>query len=421
MSLPDNPLPLDLEFVRNAFAGLEPHAGDHGPQGEQPWLFFDNAGGAFVLEEVIERTAEYLRSTPVQIGASYPRSKLAADRQSEAIAKLAKWINAGHEQEVIVGPSASALTLRLAISFGDTLVEGDEIIVTSMDHEANRTPWLRLAKQGAVIRTWMAGPDGTMNLDDLDALLNDRTRLVCLGHCSNIVGNIEPVREVADKVHAAGAKLFVDGVAYAPHRPVDVRELDADFYVFSLYKTFGPHAGLLWGKRQLLLDLPGINHEFVANDYLPYKFQPGGANYELTWGSAAIPDYLSALDEHQGGTGDRTIAWAAIADHESQLARRLLDYLDAREDITILGSSSADPAQRLPIISFTIAGRKSQDVVQQLEQQHIAARFGNFHAKRLIEQFGLEPADGVVRVSFAHYNALEDVDRLVDALEGIKG
>lgn len=423
---------LDIEYVRQAFAGLETGtepgpanaanttgAADINEAGGPPWLFFDNAGGAFVLRRVIERISNYLATTPVQIGGSYPHSLLAAERQRAATAELAGWINAPHAEEAIVGPSATALTWRLACSFGETLRPGDEIIITSMDHEANRSPWLRLAKRGVEIRTWQVSENGKLDLTELESLLGDRTRLVCLSHCSNVLGHIEPVRRIADRVHAHGAKLFVDGVAYAPHRQLDMQALDADFYVFSLYKTFGPHAGLLWGKREALLELPGMNHEYLDADALPYKFQPGGANYELTWGSAGIPEYIAELDRHMEGNGSGKTAWQAIAQHEAMLAKKLLDYLVKGENFDVLGPASAAVETRLPIISFRVRGMQSREVVRHLETHHIAARHGHFHARRLLEQFGIDPDDGVVRISFAHYNSCEDVERLLLALDAL--
>lgn len=412
---------MDLEFVRAAFSGLEETADElEKTASGKPWLFFDNAGGAFVLTRVIERISDYLRTTPVQLGGSYPRSVLAASRQQEATAALAHWINAPNIEEVIFGPSATALTLRLAISFGEALAEADEVIITSMDHEANRSPWLRLARRGVKLRTWTVGDDGRLDLGQLDALLNDKTRLVCMSHCSNILGHIEPVGEIAKRVHACGAKLFVDGVAFAPHRALDMQALGADFYVFSLYKTFGPHAGLLWGRREALLELPGINHEYLGKDDLPYKFQPGGANYELTWGAAGIPEYLSELDLHLDGDGSGEAAWKAIAQHEKQLAGKLLGYLGERQDIQLLGSQDTATETRLPIISFRVNGGKSRDVIRHLEKHRIAAKHGHFHSRRLLEQYGIDPEDGVVRVSFAHYNSEEDVERLVVALDELK-
>lgn len=412
---------MDIDFVRGKFAGLENEAGKETglsrKESQLPWLFLDNAGGAFVLTRVIDRIADYLRSTPVQLGGSYPLSLLAAQRQQQATAALAEWINANYPEELVFGPSATALTWRLAVSLGDFLSSGDEIIVTNLDHEANRSPWLRLTRNGIQVRTWEVEGDTGLDLDRLDSMLGERTRLVCISHCSNILGRIEPVAEIARRVHAAGARLFVDGVAYAPHRQLDMQAIGADFYVFSLYKTFGPHAGLLWGNREALLELKGINHEYLEEDALPYKFQPGGANYELNWGSAGIPEYFAELDQHLRGDGSGATAWQQIAEHEAALAERLLDYLANRKDVKIVGPRDAGIAERLPIIAFCIEGFRSRDVVSHLEKHHIAARHGHFHARRLLERLGIDTDDGVVRVSFAHYNSMADVERLISALD----
>lgn len=404
-----------ITWAREQFAGLDQPA-----QGTAyDWAYFDNAGGSFTLRSVIGRVRDYMATTPVQLGASYPLSKLAAERQAEAVSALGAFINAKESREVVLGPSSTALTWRVALALKPTLKPGDEIIVTNMDHEANRSPWLSLRDAGIVIREWKIDADRWhLPLEQLDELLNERTRLVCFSQCSNILGTIEPVKEITRRVHAAGARVFVDGVAFAPHRPVDVRDWNVDFYVFSLYKVFGPHIGLLYGRSDALLSLSSLNHEYLAAEDIPYRLQPGGANYELTWGAAAIPEHLRTFDKLCGGDGTGAMAWKAITEYEMGMMNELLDYLRQRNDVRVLGLTDATHS-RLPIMSFIIENHRSRDVVAHLEKHHIAAKHGHFHSRRLLEFLNIEPADGVVRISLAHYNRAEEIARLIGALDEI--
>ena len=246
--------------------------------------------------------------------------------------------------------------------------------------------------------------------------MTERTRLVAVTHCSNILGTVNPVAEIARRVHARGAEIAVDGVAYAPHRAVDVRALDVDYYVFSFYKTYGPHFAVLYGKYSRLLELDGLYHHFYGREKVPQKLEPGNTNYELAWGSAGIVDYL---DELGGGTGDRGAverAFADIAEQETAIGARLLDYLGSRDDIRVVGRRRAGP-DRVPTVSFKVRARDSAAVVSQVDRHDLGIRFGDFHSRRLVERLGLSGDGGVVRVSMVHYNTLDEVDRLVAALD----
>ncbi len=392
--------------ARREFAGLE-----------SDWAYFDNAGGSFTLRRVIERVGEYMQTMPVQLGGNYPLSQQAATRQAEAMRQLAAFVNAAHAEEILFGASSTALTWQLARAMRPLLKGGDEIVITVMDHEANRSPWLWLREFGVTVRSWEIDRDDfSLSLRKLDELLNQRTRLVCFSQCSNLLGRIEPVKEITRRVHAAGARVFVDGVAYAPHRRVDVREWDVDFYVCSLYKIFGPHIGMLYGRRGILLELANINHEYLAADALPYKLQPGGASYELAWGAAGIPEYFSRWETESGSD-----PFEEIARHEARLATPLLAFLAAHDDVTLLGSPDADPLARLPIIAFRHATLPSAGIAAALADRRLAVKHGHFHSRRLLEFLGIPPEDGVVRVSFAHYNTADEVERLVSALGEILG
>lgn len=385
----------------------------------QGWVLMDNAGGSAVLNSVIERMGEYMRSTPIQVGASYALSQLAVRRQDQAAREIATLINAASPGEIVFGPSSTALISRLARAIASQLEPGDEIIVSQSDHESNITPWVRLAERGIRVRTWPVDTEaGCLDQDALGELLNERTRLVCMGHTSNILGAAEPVPEVAKRVHAAGARLVVDGVAWAPHRLTDVQACGADFYIFSGYKVFGPHMAVLYGKANQLLALDNLNLEFLGRDAVPYKLQPGGYSYEAAYAFGAVLDYLLEQSPGEGGVREKLAAtWAMFAQHESCLVAKLIDFLGARHGVSLHGPRSAEPERRLPIVSFSVAGRDSAEIVAHVDKSRIGIRFGNFHARRLIAHLGLAPQNGVVRVSMAHYNTLEEVDLLITALD----
>jgi cysteine desulfurase family protein (TIGR01976 family) len=407
---------LDLPFIRQQFPGLN-----------RDFIFMDNAGGAQVLEGVIKRTSDFFRNYYVQLGASYKISEEAGAKIDEATEQIAGFMNASNPSEIVIGPSSSMLLRILSICLARNWHPGDEIIVTNSDHEANVSPWTDLEKQGMVIKTWKLNPDTLrLELGDLEALLSYKTKLVAMVHVSNILGTINPIREAAALAHDAGALICVDGVAAAPHRCIDVQESDADFYCFSTYKTFGPHQAVLYGKYDLLHQLDGLNHYFFTRDDVPYKFQPGNVNFELTWAMGGIPDYFARLHDHlMPNDSDTNIrnkfyqSYDLMAIHEEQLANRLIEFLLTVSGIRIIGETTGSREVRVPTISFVSNRFKSSDIVQQVDPWNIGIRWGDFYAKKLIETLKLEAQDGVVRISMVHYNTLDEVDRLIEVLEPI--
>jgi cysteine desulfurase family protein (TIGR01976 family) len=398
---------LDLPFVRSQFPALA-----------DGFAFFDNAGGSQVLKTVADRVSDYLLTTSAQTGASYEHSQRATARLIEARRKIARLVNADRPEEVVLGPSTTVLMRFLAAAMARQFQPGDEIVLTTFDHESNIGPWRMLEERGVVFKTWSIDRDSyAVDLDALDRLMSSRTKLVCVTHASNILGSIMPIAEIARRVQARGAKICVDGVAYAPHRAVDVAALGVNYYVFSFYKTYGPHFAVAYGRYDDLLELDGLYHYFYGRDKVPMKLEPGNTNYELAWGCTGIVDYLDALG---GGTGDRQAidrAFHDIADHEAMIGERLLAYLRERNDVRIVGSRSADKATRVPTISFKVDGRDSSEIVRAVDEARVGIRFGDFHSRRLVEHLGLADQNGVVRVSMVHYNTLEEVDRLVEALD----
>ena len=408
-----NPLQptLNLDLVRAEFPALASGC-----------TYLDNAGGSQVLARVADRVRDYLLSSSVQLGASYSESVAAGERVIAARRSVAQLINAAHEDEVVMGSASTSLMFLFTQALLPGIRPGDEIIVTNTDHEANIGGWTRLEKAGAVIRFWNVNLDSlALDLDDLQKLLSPRTRWVAMTHASNVLGSVNPVAKVADLVHAAGARLLVDAVAYAPHRLVDVQASGADAYVFSFYKVFGPHFAVLWGKRDMLLALPSLNHYFIGTDVLPYKLQPGNVNYELSYGCIGISDYLCAMGAAHGATGSprqlMQSAFDLFEQHEDLLAERLLSYLRGKAGVRIIGLPVQTPGERVPTISFIVKGRHSEAIVRHLDRFNIGIRFGDFYAKRLIEALALQGQGGVVRVSIAHYNTLEEIDRLIRHLD----
>ncbi len=397
---------LDLDFVRAQFPALA-----------TPWALMDNAGGSAPCRQVIDRVRQHMERLPVQLGASYPLSVEARSAVEAGRAAAAQLLGAS-AREVVLGASSTTLAQQLASALRKGWAEGDEVLVTNLDHEANIGPWRKLEETGIVVREWRVRPDGELALEDLDSLLCERTRLVAVAHVSNVVGSIVDVAEVARRAHAVGALCCADGVAFAPHRRVDVAALGVDFYLVSLYKVFGPHMGVLFGREELLLQLASSNHFFVGADALPVKHEPGNPSYELAASLAGILEYLRAVGEHHGlaDSSDLGAAFDLLARHEEQLVRPLLAFLQEHSRTQLVGRAAADRHLRVPTVSFTVEGMSSGALPPLLEERQLAVRFGHFYAYRLVRDLGLLEREGVVRVSLAHYNSPEEVERLVEAL-----
>lgn len=404
---------LDLKFVRSQFPGLN-----------SDWTFFDNAGGSQILNSVVEGINQFLFTTNVQTGGSYEVSGKASRAVQHGRQAIATMMNAPRSEEVILGSSTTVLIQNLARAMSSSFHPGDEIIVTNTDHESNIGPWVNLEKQGVVIKFWEVNTKTfELDLKELEKLITNKTKLVCFTHASNVLGTINPVKEITQLVHSYGAKVCVDAVAYAPHRLIDVVEWDVDYYVFSLYKTYGPHYAAMYGKYELLLELDNIYHYFFSADKVPYKLEPGNVNYELVYGSASIVDYLVELGSQSGSKGsDRDKVVAAFKDinkQETELGEHLLTYLRGREDCKIIGLSDGLDPRRVPTISFIIDGQDPQELAKKMDDHHVAIRFGDFYARRLIEFLGLADNNGVLRVSMTHYNTIDEVELLISALEKI--
>lgn len=397
---------LPIDRVRANFPGL---VGDD--------VLFDNAGGSQVLAAVIDEICEYMRGSYVQPGTGHARSRAATAKLAAGKQALASMLGDG-PGPFVIGPSTTQVVANLAAALAPSLRPGDEIVISEVDHEANLGAWRRLEPHGVKLRTWPIDRE-TLRLEtaDLQPLLNARTRLVCMTHCSNVLGTIHDVAAVAPIVHAAGARLFVDGVAFAPHGPIDAAALGVDGYVFSVYKVYGPRVSAAYLSPEFFASLANINHPCLA-DAGPYRLQPGGVCNELVAGCAAIPAYLDGLGASLAGEGTspRARAWAAIAAQEQALSQRLLEFLATCPRVRVIGETTPDRRIRVSTISFVVDGERSSELPPRLESAGISVRAGDFHAGPLIDALGLRACDGVVRVSMVHYNELAEVDRLISVL-----
>jgi len=403
---------LNTDYVRSHF-----------PAFEQPelegWSFFENAGGSYPCRQVVDRLHHFYSHTKVQPYGPYPASRRGGEAMDESYQRLAEYLNV-EPSEVSFGPSTTQNTYVLAQAFSAKWNAGDEIIVTNQDHEANSGSWRRLAEKGIVVKEWRVDPEsGMLDTADLEKLLSTKTRLVAFPHCSNIVAHINPVRAICDLAHSAGARTVVDGVSYAGHGFPDVKELGTDIYLFSLYKTFGPHQGLMVIRSEALSELENQAHYFNAG-YPNKKMVPAGPDHAQVAAAAGIAEYFDAIHAHHfpGGQSSASQRGQELHDlfreHERQLLTPLLNYLDARNDVRILGPT--DPELRAPTVSLAVRG-SAEALATKLCEHKIMCWNGDFYARRLIDALGLDPEEGALRLSFVHYTTESDIQQLIAALD----
>ena len=396
-------------------------------QDGRPVVYLDGPGGTQVPERVIDAVSRYYRESNANDGGAFITSQLSDAIVDEAHAAVADLLGASSADEIKFGPNMTTLTFHVSRSIGAQLAPGDEIVVTTLDHEANVAPWRAIAAdRGLVVRTVdIRDADGTLDLDDLAACLTARTRLVAVGYASNALGTINPVRRIVELAHAAGALTYIDAVHYVPHGPVDVRDLETDFLVTSVYKWFGPHLGALYGRAEVLDRLPTYKVR-PAHD----RIETGTQSFESIAGSLAAVDYLRSIGVRFGdpaampGTTNRrrelVAAMTAIASYERELSTHLLRGLAAIPGIRIWGI--ADPArvaERTPTVSITLDGIRPRAVSEALASAGIFAWDGDFYAQALIERLGLHEDGGVVRLGLVHYSTVSEVDRTLEALARI--
>ena len=380
------------------------------------FAFLENAGGSQLPGSVIDAARDYMVGSFVQTGANYPKSEAATAAVDEAHVFAEELVNAGGVGKAVLGASSTTLVAMVADAYAREWRAGDEVVVAATNHEANAGPWVRLERAGAVVRHWPIDP-ATFRCEPaaLEGLLSERTRLVALPHASNIVGQVEDVRRVCEMAHAAGAKVFADGVAYAPHRAVDVAALGVDWYVLSLYKVFGPHMGVLFGRHEAFAELVGPGHFFVPEKAVPYRWEPGAANHESCAALLGLRAHLAFLASHDGYRGRPTVeaAYKEMIRLEDAPYRRLVEGLRA------LGARFVGPgevrADTLATVSF-LMDEPSDVVSARVNGPERGLRHGNMYAVRLLDGLGIPREPGVVRASLAHYNTVEEVEGLLEAL-----
>jgi cysteine desulfurase family protein (TIGR01976 family) len=419
-------MPLDesaVSILRTEFPALQQTANG------RPLIFFDGPGGTQVHRSVIEAMSRYLTEANSNAHGAFLYSRRTDETVTEARRALADFLNAPHPDEIVFGPNMTTLTFNLSRAIGRTLSIGDEVVVSRLDHDANIAPWVALEERGVVVRHADFDPtDCTLDLVDLESLINERTKLVAVGYASNATGTINDVRRIAELAHAAGAWLYVDAVHYAPHGPIDVQAIGCDFLVCSTYKFFGPHLGVLYGKYDLLDELPAYKVRPAGNTP-PDKFETGTANFEALAGATATVDYLASVGQRFGGQFSRRFpglegrrrhlkaGLAAIRAYERDQCQRLVTGLQEIPGLRIYGIT--DPTrfdQRVPTLSFTMEGLTPREIARRLDAANIFVWDGNFYALAVTERLGLEDRGGLLRVGLAHYSTVEEVDTLLGVL-----
>jgi len=403
-------LPLDPARLRALFpAFAEPSL-----QGQ---AFFENAGGSYTAQSVLDRLEHFYRATKVQPYGVYAASIEAGEAMNESFERMARALNVGADW-IHFGPSSSANTYVLGNAFAGWLKAGDAIIVTNQDHEANTGAWRKLSKIGVEVREWRVDAQtGRLSLAALDALLDAKVRMIAAPHCSNIAGEINPVAEIAARARSVGAITVIDGVSYAPHGLPDLAALGADIYFFSTYKVYGPHQGVMAIRPSLAAELPNQGHFF--NDIKPrYRLTPAGPDHAQVAASAGIVDYLETVADLAGdkveGADPYRRAHAAMRAQEIALATPLLDFLRKKNSVRIIGPD--DPAERAPTISVAL-DEPGAVVAARLARHGIMAGGGHFYAQRLLEAVGVDPDHGVLRLSFVHYTSPAEIEQLIAALD----
>jgi cysteine desulfurase family protein (TIGR01976 family) len=414
----------DLNTIRRQFPALG-----------QKVIFFDNPGGTQIARASLERIKKYLVEINANHGGAFPTSLASDALVEDARAFMAAFLNAGRKEEIVFGANMTTLTFNLSRALARTFKPGDTIVVTHLDHDANISPWLLAAEDRGCRVRWVDfhPEDCTLDLEDLKAALSEKPRLVALGYASNAVGTINPLEKIIPLVHAAGALVYVDAVQYAPHGPIDVRQLGCDFLVCSAYKFFGPHLGALYGRYDLLENLTAYKVR-PAPQTPPGKFETGTGNFEHMSGLIGALEYFEWLGQTYGEEyHDKYIkhysgrnltlkqAMAGIREYEFDISRAMLKALKGVPGLKLYGIADEQRVdRRVPTFSFTLKGISPRQVAERLGKKGIYVWDGNFYALAVTERLGLESQGGLVRVGATHYNTLDEVHRLEKVLHNLQ-
>lgn len=410
---------LDPQWVRSHFPSVA----------SSETIFLDNPGGTQVTQSVIDAVAEYFLTANANHGGVFPTSERSDEMIHQARIAFADFLNAPSPDEIVFGPNMTTLTFTISRALGRWLNAGDEIIVTRLDHDANVAPWTALQERGVVIKPVdIHTDDCTLDMADFEKQLSNKTRIVAVGLASNAVGSLNPVRTIADLAHMAGAFVYADAVAYAPHFPMDVQELGVDFLACSAYKFYGPHLGILYGKREHLERLQAYKVR-PAENAPPYKFETGTPTFENIHAAAAAVNYLASVGETFGAefakeystfAGRRAhlkTGLRAIQQYEKNVFIRLMNGLREMPHVQFYGITDyARFDYRAPTVAFNFDGQHPRDVAAKLGKQNINVWDGNYYALSLMERLDLERSGGAVRVGLAHYNTNEEIEQLLQVL-----
>lgn len=390
-------------------------------------IYFDNPAGTQVPRSVVARMEQCLLDANANLGGYFATSRLAGEIVDGARRAMADFVNAESADEIVFGQNMTSLTFHFSRSIGRRLQEGDEIIVSRMDHDANVEPWVLLARDLGLEIRWLPFDVESFEFDlsRLDEMLTNRTKLVCVGAASNLTGTINDVADICERARAAGALTYIDAVQSAPHLLTDVKEIGCDFLVLSAYKFFGPHQGVLWGRGDLLRELEAYRVR-PAPSQPPECFEPGTQSHEGMAGTAAAVDYLASIGTSDSGAAPASrreniaAAFSSILAHERQLASRLVEGLQALPGVTVQGiTGPAAMCRRLPTVSFTHTRLAPAAIAEALAESGIFVWSGHNYALEAARTLGILDSGGAVRIGAVHYNSPEEIDTLLDALSGI--
>ena len=403
---------LDLKFVRAQFPAFsEPSLNG--------WAFFENAGGSYPCIQFINRLTSFYMKNKVQVNYPYPASMLAGALMEASYKRFADYLNV-EDSEIHFGPSTTQNIYVLANAMRPMWKDGDEIIVSCQDHEANAGAWRKLASQGIKILEWHVNSEtGLLSLGELDRLFSERTKMVAFPHCSNIIGYVNPVKEISQMAHKHGALSVVDGVGYAPHGFPDIKDLESDIYLFSLYKTFGPHLGLMYVKNSLIAKMENQSH-FFKEGMTRSMLTPAGPDHAQIAAASGIIDYFDAIYEHHFDKNEspaqKNIALNRLFhEHEKELLETLLAFLRSRNDIQIIGPNTIEA--RAPIVSIIPKNKDLKKVYAILTEHKLMLGMGHFYAVRPLMDMNIPRQPGVLRISFVHYTSKEDINQLITGLK----
>jgi cysteine desulfurase family protein (TIGR01976 family) len=411
---------LDVNWVRQQFPSLRQTV-----SGQQA-VFFDAPGGTQVPQQVIDAISEYLSKWNANLGGAFLTSQCTELIVEQAHQAMADFFNCAPD-EVVFGANMTTLTFALSRAIGRELKSGDELLVTCLDHDANVSPWVCLEERGAKVRTADIRPaDCTLDMFDLQAKIRRNTRLVAVGWAANAVGTINDVQEAIRLAHDVGAVTFIDAVHYAPHGLIDAKAIDTDFLACSSYKFFGPHQGILYGKREQLQRLRAYKLR-VCSEKLPDRWETGTQNHECMAGVTAAIDYIAEVGRYHSSevhTRREAIvaAYEVFRQHERELAAQLINGLLGIPGLTFYGIT--DPAkfdQRTPTVAIRMEGYTPRELAERLGERGIFTWDGNYYAINLAERLGVQQSGGMLRIGLAHYNTAEEVDRLLAELRVLAG